>query len=73
MNAELLLVVVYVYLAIAVAFLGRRTHLRFWRSLRLALLITPVVAFAILFFGYEARARRKANKKNLPRQQAAQQ
>lgn len=50
-----LLILVYVYAALVVATLGRRTRLGFWRSLMVSLVITPPVAMLVLFLFYEAR------------------
>jgi hypothetical protein len=44
------LITAYVYLALAVAYLGRRTRLGFFRSLMLSLIVTPVMAFLVLLF-----------------------
>jgi hypothetical protein len=49
------LITAYAYLVLVVAFLGRRTRLGFFRSLMLALIVTPVVAFLVLFFFFRAR------------------
>jgi phosphate/sulfate permease len=49
------LITAYVYLALAVAYLGRRTRLGVFRSLMLSLIITPVMAFLVLFFFFRAR------------------
>jgi phosphate/sulfate permease len=49
------LITAYVYLSLAVAYLGRRTRLGLLRSLMLSLIITPVVAFLVLFFFFRAR------------------
>ncbi|WP_293996527.1 hypothetical protein [Sphaerotilus sp.] len=49
------LITAYVYLALAVAYLGRRTRLGFFRSLMLSLIVTPVLAFLVLFFFFRAR------------------
>jgi len=73
MTAPVLLVLVYVYLAVAVALLGRRTRLGFWRSLRLALLATPVIALVVLFFGYEARVGKLRGEEAAESRQASQQ
>jgi len=61
MNAYLfqLLLAVYVYLALVVAVLGRRTRLGFWRSLGLGMVLTPVVALVVIFLGFEIRPTRR--------------
>ena len=63
MSLYLLMLLTYVYLALIVAVLGRRTRLGFWRSLGLSLVLTPVGAALVLFLGYEARMSRSQRKK----------
>lgn len=48
------LITAYAYLSLVVAYLGRRTRLGFFRSLMLSLIVTPVVAFLVLFFFFRA-------------------
>lgn len=71
MSVYLLMLLVYGYLALIVAVLGRRTRLGFWRSLGLSLLITPVLALVVLFVGFEARPSRRQQKKQARLQAAA--
>lgn len=63
MSLYLLMLLTYVYLALVVAVLGRRTRLGFWRSLGLSLVLTPVGAALVLFLGYEARMSRSQRRK----------
>jgi hypothetical protein len=49
------LISAYAYLALVVAILGRRTRLGFFRSLLLAIVVTPPLAALALFFFYPAR------------------
>ena len=51
---------IYVYLAFIVAFLGRKTKLKFFRSLVLSLFLTPPITLIILILFFPARI-------NLPR------
>ena len=71
MSLYLLMLLTYVYLALVVAVLGRRTRLGFWRSLGLSLVLTPVGAALVLFLGYEARMSRSQRKKVAAAQAAA--
>ena len=71
MSLYLLMLLTYVYLALIVAVLGRRTRLGFWRSFGLSLVLTPVGASLVLFLGYEARMSRSQRKKVAAAQAAA--
>lgn len=56
-----LLIFAYLYLALFVGVLGRRTRLGFLRSTGLALAVTPPVAALILFLCFPARRRAGAD------------
>jgi hypothetical protein len=54
---------IYLYLAILVAFLGRKTKLKFFKSLVLSLIITPLLSLIILILFYPAKV--KSTTKNI--------
>jgi len=46
---------IYLYFAFIVAFLGRKTKLKFFRSLVLSLFLTPPITLIILILFFPAR------------------
>jgi hypothetical protein len=59
---------IYLYLAIIVAFLGRKTKLKFFRSLVLSLFLTPPITLIILILFFPARidlSSKKIRKENV--------
>jgi hypothetical protein len=54
---------IYLYLAIVVGFLGRKTKLKFFKSLVLSLIITPLLSLIILILFYPAKV--KSTSKNI--------
>jgi len=46
---------IYLYSAIVVAFLGRKTKLRFLKSLVMSLILTPIISLIILILFFPAK------------------
>jgi hypothetical protein len=56
------LIPIYLYLAILVAFLGRKTKLKFFKSLILSLILTPPIALIVIILFFPAKINLKTKK-----------
>lgn len=50
-----LLIALYIFFGLIVAFLGRKTELGLFKSLTMSLIITPPVALTVLFIFFPAK------------------